>query len=379
MNDSINNQTVLHQLTSDCVITSIVLTTFVVGVGTATLVLNLTLITIIVSTKSLRRCANYLIISLAGSETINGGTMLTFAALSQSELVNDSSVDQICSCVSFGTSLGRSSATLVLMMIAIERCIAISKPLAYSRLITTKRIVLSLSILWLLSIGFTLLSFTVIKSKYKLNGIRTMCVQNDKLDKNIVRAHVTMLFILPLIVTYSCIIVIFREAKLRHRVFAMAVLPLAMTSNITQNVWFNKTTKKALRSLTCIATIYFLLHIPRVSLLLFETSTENIRDDVNNVISLTSQVCESTCCIVTSLMITIFNGTYRARFCELCCYCKTKSLQTLDVSSSFAVVSGLRQAMDTTIAVGRVQEGSNRHYERAIRFSKAKSEYNAYC
>lgn len=184
---------------------------------------NFILILVVLLTKSLRTPTNTFIVSLAVAEILLGLFHVPFVASSMS--ANGWPFSKLtCRCSAFLQVHGRTVATFSLLAISIDRCVAVSRPLAYSHIITFKFVIAFLSTVWSLALIMAILPLTSFGS-YRYSSTFYACIlyRTTGNYQHLIKELVCTIF--PCFCIFTCLIIIVKEVKYHHRIFAMFPVP----------------------------------------------------------------------------------------------------------------------------------------------------------
>lgn len=287
-------------------------------ISIAAVTCNCLLICVIVRSRLLKTPTNMFIASLAVGELIIAVFGIPFAAASvvSSDWPFSGALCQVSASLQV---IGRSSSTYSLLAICLDRWLAVSRPLKYSHLLTLRSSSISLACIWLLAavVGFMPLgawgSYRYATDYYLCTLFKT-AGQQQHLVKEVICSY------LPASVICLTILLIIKEIKSHHRIFAIVQLPVAATSDPARDLLpgfipgprgFNRNTSKAMRSLFIIIGGYAAFCLP---LSVLNILYQNHYPDLAPRAAVTSVVWMSfLCCVINPIIIILFNRKFRAQ------------------------------------------------------------------
>lgn len=306
-----------------------------------TIVCNLMLIFVIKSTKRLHTCTNAFVTSLAVSDFIHGCLKMPFVAVANlnENWVPDSS---LCHVLAYVMTTGRISATLSLTMLSIDRCIAIYKPVQYSSIITPFSTGIVILNLWIISFLIACIPFMGHIS-YHFDTQESLCMFTGLSWTFHVLILTIMSTFIPTLVIIVALCIIVREARFRHRIFALATVPIVLSNVQPKNPI---KTLRAMRSLFFIAFAHLIFCIPEAIWFLVKVHvTDCLSTKLVNFKTIWSMIC----CFMTPVIIAIFNKSYHKRLhhliCRKCCRSSRKKV------SDFSVSTGLHSILEASYTI----------------------------
>ncbi|BFZ22018.1 hypothetical protein BsWGS_25057 [Bradybaena similaris] len=319
---------------------------------------NCLLIYVIVRSRLLKTPTNMFIASLAVGELLTGVFGIPFAAASVVSSDWPFSV-ALCQMSASLQVIGRSASTYSLVAICVDRWLAVSRPLKYSHLLTLRSSSISLAIIWLLAAVVGLLplgpwgSYRYATDYYLCTLFKT-AGQQQHLVKEAICSY------LPASVICLTILLIIKEIKSHHRIFAIVQLPVASTSDPARDFLpglipgprgFNRNTSRAMRSLFIVIGGYAAFCLP---LSVLNILYQNRYPDLAPRAVVTTVVWMSfLCCVINPVIIILFNRKFRAQLKILVnqhlCPPVTASKEV------FTVSTGLQHVLDATLVLNLIK------------------------
>ncbi|XP_052081076.1 melatonin receptor type 1B-A-like [Mytilus californianus] len=306
-----------------------------------TIVCNLMLVVVIQSTKRLHTCTNAFVTSLALSDFIHGCFKMPFVAVANlfANWVPDSS---LCHVLAYFMTTGRISATLSLTMLSVDRCIAIYKPVQYSSLITSYSTGIVILCLWIISCLIACIPF-IEHISYHFDAQESLCMFSGLSWTIHVLTLTIMSTLIPTLVIIIALCIIVREARFRHRIFAVATVPIVLSNVQPKNPL---KTLRAMRSLFFIAFAYLIFCIPEAIWFVVKV---NMTDCLSSKLVNFKTIWSMLCCFMTPVIIAIFNKSYHKRLrhliCRKCCRNNSKKV------SDFSVSTGLHSILEASYTI----------------------------
>lgn len=314
MSDNVTSSQPIRELGS----VDVILSFSAVTISLLAVACNSLLIYVIVRSKLLKTPTNIFIASLAVGEIIVGVFGIPFAAASVVSCDWPFSAS-VCQMSASLQTIGRSCSTYSLTAVCIDRCLAVSRPLKYSHILTLRTSSFVLACIWLLGIvmGFIPLgtwgSYQFAREYYMCTLFKSS-QGNQHLVKEIICSYLPALFIC------LAIVIIIKEVKSHHRIFAIVQLPLATSSSAPGEILpglvagprgFNRNTSRAMRSLFVVTCGYATFCLP-VSFL------NLVYQDRGGLVTPTSLVTAIVwlsflCCVINPVIIILFNRKFRAQ------------------------------------------------------------------
>lgn len=322
-------------------------TDYVIGclaiiLGVLVVVFNVILVVIIKSSKILHTCTNAFVISIAMSEIFHGiFKMVTVASLR----LSDSWIPEITCCHLLGFFLitGKTSAIWSLMMLAIDRCIAIYKPVQYSSMITPFSTGTAIIFVWLSSGLIGSIPFWGSIS-YEYDNYELICLFSRKSGKHHVMTVAILSMFLPTLIIFISICIIINEARSRHRIVALATLPIFL-ANIQPKTRLN--TFRAVRSLFVIVFSYLIFCFPETVIFVLKLYHQScLPKQLFDFKSIWTMMC----CMVTPIAITVCNRNYSKRLRHLICKKCCRRKNTIK-TSHFSVSTGLHSILEASYTI----------------------------
>ena len=199
-----NNQLDFYTCSED--VSCVVKTSVVSLISCLTVVGNLMSLVTLFSTKSLRNCHGYLLISLSLADLFTG--LVATTSIYPTIFKKWPHGDLLCFLVASVEASTKKISPLTMTVMSIERYIAVVHPLRYSRIVTKKLVLFSIAIAWCTPIVFYIPLFLKEQIAYKFAFRLSSCTATY-IDQVVILLLNTVIFVLSSMVTIcvtSCLV-----------------------------------------------------------------------------------------------------------------------------------------------------------------------------
>ncbi|XP_025114080.1 histamine H2 receptor-like [Pomacea canaliculata] len=339
---------------------------------------NSLLVYVVVRTTTLHTSTNVFIASLSVAEFLTGLLVVPFVGAAAATAAASSpsasssgwpfSSGACCFLAAMGV-LGRCAASLSLLVVSADRCVAISRPLRYASIVTQRSTVVVLVVVWLQSLLMALLPLTR-WGRYAYAEGFGMCLMRSSSGSDEesstegatgagseVLVKETLCTFAPAAAVLVLMAVTVHQIRGHRRVFAIVPIPVAATSlpaGTSSMVTAASSTFKAMRSLLLVILAFFVLGLPfAVACVLCQTGRK---------CSLPAPLLRSLLWlsflggIVNPILIMALNRKFRAALRALffCGGCRIlRAIKGLE-KDPFALSTGLHTVMETTLVVNMI-------------------------
>ncbi|KAL4217088.1 hypothetical protein ACF0H5_023544 [Mactra antiquata] len=310
----------------------------------ATVVTNLILIIAVARTTFLHTKTNVLLVSVAISEVITGLFVMPLTAMLLYIPVLRY-ITSLCDTIGFMTSLSRSSKSLSMLSVSIDRCIAISYPLQYSSFMSKTSIAFTVTTLWIISFVFAIFPLSNL-GKYGFINVHGRCLIDFYLSPVFAIVKEVVCAIIPSFLIFISLIVIIIEARSHHRVTMIAQLAIAMYSGPatkTPGINYARSTLRAMRTYLIITCIYLCTCLPQSVYIIIVAGRRKQSDSIFTILSFLTYICS----ISTPVVIMTLNIKFRESIMTI--LSRTNKIQPINDHEPYTISTGLHSILESSI------------------------------